>query len=122
MPKKYSIERVSPTEGVVSVITTAGNKKYATDVIKYGECMDFVAKHQKELKVYKIARILHRKNAKRRFIASIYAEDKNEAIRFFDTELIVYEANADYQLLTGDWKMIAEFKVVNNVRGITTII
>jgi hypothetical protein len=120
MAKKYTIERTDPTHGRIAELTIEGKKNFITDIAEYGSCMDWVAKHQKELKVYKIARTLHRKNGKRRFIGSIYAEDTNQAVRYFD-DLPVTESDVTYQLLTGDWKIIAYFMVVNNVRGLTTL-
>ena len=122
--KKYTIERTDPVHGRVMKRTADGSIIQVVPEIKqemnYYDCMKWVQQYQKELKVYKIARILHRKNGKRRFVASIYAEDNNEAIRYFD-DLFITESNATYQLLTGDWKIIAHFMVVNNVRGTTIL-
>ena len=118
--KKYIIVRTDPVHGQVMERTINGDLAQVTPDCNYYDCMKYVQENQKELKVYKIARILRRKNGKRRFIASIYAEDNNEAIRYFDNYIIT-EPDVTYQLLTGDWKIIAHFMVVNNVRGTTIL-
>ena len=118
--KKYTIERTDPVHGRVMERTINGDLAQVVPESNYYDCMKYVKQNQKELKVYKIARTLRRKNGKRRLVASIYAEDNNEAVHYFDN-LIITESDAAYQLLTGDWKIIAHFMVVNNVRGTTIL-
>lgn len=118
--KKYSITRTSPTTGRIIQLMEDGTKEAITRDEKYGWCLDWVMQHQKELKVFKVSRILNRKNAKRRLVKSFYTEDRNEAIRLFD-EMDGLSMDATYQLLTGDWKVIAHFMVVNDQRGMTII-
>ena len=118
--KRFSIERTDPVNGRIIRVDIEGNRKVLPDIMPYGKCMDFVARHQEELKIYKIARTLHRRNGKRRFIKSIYASSQNEAVLYFDN-MYVPESDATFQLLTGDWKIVAHFMVVNNVRGLTQL-
>lgn len=119
--KKYTIERTDPTHGRIMELTMEGRKEFITEDKEYGSCMDWIAKNQEELKVYKIARILYRKNAKRRFVTSIYAKDNNDAVAYFDTEFNPPEPNAEFQLLTGNWKIIAMFTVTNGDRNFTIL-
>lgn len=119
--KKYTIERTDPTHGRIMELTMEGRKEFITEDKEYGSCMDWIAKNQEELKVYKIARILRRKNAKRRFVSSIYASNNHAAIVYFDTIFNPPEQNASFQLLTGDWKIIADFTVQNGERNVTIL-
>ena len=118
--KELSIVRLSPTTGQVLRMNWEGKRIPVDRPQNYGKCMDYVLQNQKDLKVYKVSRILHRKNAKRRLFCNIYASDNNEAVRFFDM-LTFTDTDADFQLTTGDWKMIGHCKVVNGVRGNTII-
>lgn len=118
--KRFSIERTDPVNGRIIRIDIEGKRKALPEIMPYGKCMDFVASNQEELKVYKIARTLHRRNGKRRFIKSIYASSQKEALLYFD-DMDVSESDVTYQLLTGDWKIVAHFMVVKNVRGLTQL-
>ena len=118
--KKYTIIRTSPTTGTINQLMENGEVKVISNDWSYGKCLDWVIEHQRELKVFKVARILDRKNAKRRLMKSFYTEDKKEAIRLFD-ELDDVNVDATYQLLTGDWQIIAHFMVVGGQRGMTII-
>ena len=118
--KKYTIKRINCREGIIQEVTTDGSKKDG-EVQDYGKCLDWVLQNQVELRAYKIARLLHRKNAKRRLLKVIYVENADDAIRTFD-ETLFLGPDADYQLLTGDWKLIAHKTVINNVQGFTIII
>ena len=118
--KELSIIRLTPTTGRVLRMNWEGKRIPVDRPQNYGKCLDYVLQNQKELKVYKVSRILHRKNGKRRLFCSIYAADNNEAVRFFDL-LTLPDPDADYQLTTGDWKMIGHCKIVNGVRGNTII-
>lgn len=118
--KKYTITRTSPTTGTINQLMENGEVKAISNDWSYGRCLDWVMQHQRELKVFKVARILDRKNAKRRLMKSFYTEDKKEAIRLFD-EMDDANVDATYQLLTGDWQIIAHFMVVGGQRGMTII-
>ena len=118
--KKYAITRKSPTTGLIVQLMEDGSIKAISSECSYGKCLDWVMQHQRELKVFKVARILDRKNAKRRLMKSFYSEDKKEAIRLFD-EMDDANMDATYQLLTGDWQIIAHFMVVGGQRGMTII-
>ena len=118
--KELSIIRLTPTTGQVLRMNWEGKRIPVDRPQNYGKCLDYVLQNQKDLKVYKVSRILHRKNGKRRLICSIYAEDNNEAVRFFDL-LTLPDPDADYQLTTGDWKIIGHCMVVNGIRGNTII-
>lgn len=117
--KKYFIQRKTPTIGEIFQTNPDGKKEYIRTGL-YGECLDWLLKNQKELKTYKVARILHRKNAKRRYVKTFYVENFEEAVTLFGN-LDVQEPDVTYQLLTGDWKLVASFIVVNKERSIVVI-
>ncbi len=119
--KKYTIRRTDPVHGRITGITITGDKEFITEEMGYGSCMDWIERNQKDVKIFKIAKTLHRRNGKRRLFKSIYAEDANEAIRYFD-KMEVQEPDVTYQLLTGDWKVVACFMVRNGERELTTIV
>lgn len=126
MSKQLKIERTSPTEGRVWSIDVNGimqpvNVDGEGYIVSYGKCMDYVSKNQAELKTYKIARILHRKNAKRRTFSTIMMQDNNAAIQYFD-QFEFTGPDARYELLTGDWKILAHKDVINNINGMSIII
>lgn len=125
MVKELKIERVSPTEGRIWRITIDGKMDpVAIDgiyITTYGKCVDYINSNQKNLKAYKIARLLHRKNARRKTIQTFYVMDDNAAIQYFGN-LLFQGPDATYQLLTGDWKLIAEKGVINNIQGQTRIV
>lgn len=117
--KKYSIKRTDCRSGTIFQ-TGSDGKKFFLKSDDYGKCLDWVLKNQKELKVFKVARILHRKNAKRRYVKSIYVEDLAQAVTIFEN-MDVTEPDVTYQLLTGDWKLVASFMIVNKERSITVM-
>lgn len=114
--KELSIVRLTPTTGQVLRMNWEGKRIPVDRPQNYGKCMDYVLQNQKDLKVYKVSRTLHRKNGKRRLVGTIYAHDQEEAVRFFDMWKSD-ELDATFNLHTGDWKNIAHFTVVNGVKG-----
>lgn len=125
MSKQLKIERVNPTDGRVWSLDINGIMQPVlidgSYVATYGKCVDYINKNQTDLKAYKIARILHRKNAKRRTLSTVYLMNNHDAVQYFG-QLVFQGPDAKYQLLTGDWKLIAEKTVINNVQGQTIII
>lgn len=118
--KQLSIIRLTPTTGQVLCMNWEGKRIPVDRPQNYGKCLDYVLQNQKEVRVYKVAKTLHRKNGKRRLLCSIYAHDNNEAVKFFDL-LQLPDTDANYQLCTGDWKVIGHCMVVNGVRGMTIL-
>ena len=104
--KRLEIIRVDPNTGYVVRLDDNLQKIKITEIIPYKSCMAYVMENQEEAKVYKIGKIANRKNAKRRYDSRILAQDDNDAIRKFT--LMPKDDTSVYQLLTGDWKIIAE--------------
>lgn len=108
MLQKYFIKRTSPNTGIVYAWTMHCKTIDVSENMSYTECKHFVKEHQEELKVYKVARILNRKNAKRTLYEKVLAADSDEALCGF-YEICKRECDdSRLQLLTGDWKIIAE--------------
>lgn len=107
---KYSIKRIDCNSGFVESVTQEGEKMQCTDIMMYNKCMEYVKKHQVNLKVYKIGKYAIRKNAVRHFHGCIYEENDEYAKAYFhgrydmdvQTALIPYRL----ELCTGDWKVI----------------
>lgn len=104
--KRLEIIRVDPNMGYVVRLDDHLQKVKITEIIPYRSCMTYVMENQEDAKVYKIGKIANRKNAKRRYESRILAHDDNDAIRMFT--LMPKDDTCVYQLLTGDWKIIAE--------------
>ena len=102
------IKRTTPLTGQVLSYDAYGNEIVVTMDQKYSDCISYVNEYQHELTIYKVGRILNRKNGRRKLFRKIYAENNDDAM---DAFLKICEANDDgsrLQLLTGDWKIIAE--------------
>ena len=106
--KNLYIRRTGPNDGVVVEIGNYFDEKTITEPMPYQQCVNYVLEHRKDLTVYKIARILPRKNAKRTLYKKILAVDNNEAVVIFNDMCSGAPENVRLQLLTGDWKLIAE--------------
>ena len=106
--KRLFIIRVSPNTGYVCSYGRYFEKIRETNEMSYVQCKDYVLQHQKELTIYKVARILNRKNAKRTLYKRFLAADEDEAKAAFVDICKEIEDGSILQLLTGDWKMIAE--------------
>lgn len=104
--KRLGIIRVDPNTGYVVRLDDNLQKIKVTEILPYKSCMAYVMENQEEATVYKIGKIANRKNAKRRYDSRILAQDDNDAIRKFT--LMPKDDTSIYQLLTGDWKIIAE--------------
>lgn len=119
--KQLSIIRLTPTTGQVLCMNWEGKRIPVDRPQNYGKCLDYVLQNQKELKVYKVSRKLKRRNGKRRLFCTIYAEDSNEAVKFFDLLTFPADPDATYQLHTGDWKIICYCMIANGERTQTII-
>ena len=104
--KRLEIIRVDPNMGYVVRLDDNLQKVKITEILPYKSCMAYVMENQEEAVVYKIGKIANRKNAKRRYDSRILAQDDNDAVRKFT--LMPKDDTSVYQLLTGDWKIIAE--------------
>ena len=104
--KRLEIIRVDPNMGYVVRLDDNLQKVKITEILPYKSCMAYVMENQEEATVYKIGKIANRKNAKRRYDSRILAQDDNDAVRKFT--LMPKDDTSIYQLLTGDWKIIAE--------------
>lgn len=104
--KRLEIIRVDPNMGYVVRLDDNLQKVKITEILPYKSCMAYVMENQEEATVYKIGKIANRKNAKRRYDSRILAQDDTDAVRKFT--LMPKDDTSVYQLLTGDWKIIAE--------------
>lgn len=104
--KRLEIIRVDPNTGYVVRLDKDFRKIKITEILPYRSCMAFVLEHQEEGAIYKIGKIGKRKDARRKLERRILALDDNEAIKIFRN--MDFEDGVTYQLVTGDWKIIAE--------------
>lgn len=112
MVNKFRIQRVNPTMGVIYQKMWDGSEEPISTPMEYSKCLLFVQEKQKKLKAYKVMEIYKRVNAKRHVKEYIYAEDNNEALEGFDRFITQYgKDNVHYELLTGDWKLIATRRI-----------
>jgi hypothetical protein len=79
-----------------------------TEVTTFRSCLAYVIEHQEEATVYKVARILSRKNARRQLYERFLAKDQREAIDIFNKHYAAQAQGFTLQLCTGDWKVICE--------------
>lgn len=110
MPKIYQfrIQRTDPTHGILFQKFWDGSEEPISTAMEYSKCMMFIQEKQKELKIFRISVIGPRRNAVRHKKMDIYAEDKNGALEAFDKFLSsMADENVTYELLTGDWHIIA---------------
>ena len=105
--KKFRIQRTDPNHGVIYQKMWDGNEEPISTPMEYFKCMIFIQEKQKDLKTYRITRLYNRKNAKRHKAIDIYAEDNNEALEAFNRFLNTADDNITFELVTGDWHMIA---------------
>ena len=106
--KRLEIIRVTVNEAYVARADNFFRKVKVTDIMPYKSCVAYVMEHQEEAVIYKVAKIANRKNAKRRLVDRFLADDNNEAVSIFARRYCQNEDRAVMQLLTGDWKIIAE--------------
>lgn len=114
--KRLEIIRVDPNTGYVIRLDKNFQKVKITEILPYRSCMAFILEHQEEGTIYKIGRIGKRKDARRKMERRILAADEKEAIHIFSN--MNFEDGIYYQLVTGDWKIIAE----RDRNGLITII
>ena len=106
---RFVIERTGPTTGRVMEIQPYGQRSAVTGEWKYEDCRKYLESHKDDkLIIYRMAKILDRKNAKRHLDTNIYAEDLGNALYHFMQRCILEDTT--YQLLTGDWQLLAEKK------------
>lgn len=105
---KLFIKRTSPNTGIVYALGKYFEEVPVTGVLNYPQCKAYILTHQEDLKLYKVARILNRINAKRTLYKKFLAADEDEAKLTFNEICETEEAGNILQLLTGDWKLIAE--------------
>lgn len=104
--KRLEIIRVDPNTGYVVRLDKDFRKIKITEILPYRSCMAYVLEHQEEATIYKIGKIGKRKDARRKMDGRILAADEKEAIQIFNK--MDFDDGITYQLLTGDWKIIAE--------------
>ena len=114
--KRLEIIRVDPNMAYVVRLDDQMRKVKQTDILPYRNCMAYVMEHQEDATIYKIGTFSKRKDARRKLYGRILAADDNDAVRIFNK--IIPDDGCIYQLLTGDWKIIAQ----RNQDGLTTII
>jgi hypothetical protein len=114
--KRLEIIRVDPNTGYVVRYDRDFNRVKMTEILPYRSCMAYVMENQEEGTIYKIGVIGTRKNARRKYVGRILAEDDAEAVSIFEKEWASFHEGT-VQLLTGDWKIIAQ----RNADGTTII-
>lgn len=105
--RKYFIKRASPNTGIVYKLGRFFQEFPVTDELRYVQCKEYLREHPDELTIYKVARILNRKNAKRTLYKKFLAENEDEAKLIFNEICKDSEDGTILQLVTGDWKIIA---------------
>ena len=105
---KLFIKRTSPNTGIVYAFGKFFEELPVTGILNYPECKAYILTHQEDLKLYKVARILNRVNAKRTLYKKFLAADEDEAKDTFNHICETEEVGNQLQLLTGDWKLIAQ--------------
>lgn len=83
----------------------SGRLERVTPVMTVPEAQRYIIEHQQELRTYKIAYKSTRKNAIRHLHGVYYFASDEEAKQYFET---VSMEGYILQLLTGDWKLLAE--------------
>lgn len=106
--RKFFIKRASPNTGIVYKLGTFFEEEPVIFESKYVACKEYLREHPDELTIYKVARILNRKNAKRTLYKKFLAENEDEAKLIFNNICKDEEDGPRLQLVTGDWKLIAE--------------
>ena len=110
---KFVIERISPNTGRVLEIGALGTRRPVSAEMDYFKCRQFLEAHREErLTIYRVAYISGRKNAKRHLNTNLYVEDLGKALYAFKQRCILDDTT--YQLLTGDWRLLAEKKPGDN--------
>lgn len=104
--KRLEIIRVDPNNGYVVRLNKDFQRIKVTEILPYRSCMAYVMEYQEEATIYKIGKIGKRKDARRKLERRILALDDHEAIRIFNN--MDFEDGVTYQLVTGDWRIVAQ--------------
>lgn len=105
---RLEIVRTDPNNGYVVRLDNFFKRIKVTETTTYRSCLAYVMEHQEEATVYKVARILSRKNAKRQLYERFLARDQKEAVDIFNKHYAPMAQGFTLQLCTGDWKVICE--------------
>lgn len=97
--------RTTVNKATVGKRNAFGVLESSTDEMSIPDAQRYIAAHQRELTCYKIAYKGTRKNAVRHLRSVCYFGTDEEAIAFFHT---VSMPGYTLQLLTGDWRLLAE--------------
>lgn len=108
--KKFRLQRVNCTHAIIFQRMPDGDEKKISTELPYEDCMEFMHKNQKDINAYFITRTFNRQNAKRHLVKRIYCEDDNEAYEEFDHYLDKMPNTSNYELCTGNWKLLATRK------------
>lgn len=106
--KRLEIIRADPNNAYVARYDDNFILRTVTDIMPYWQALQYMRENQETASVYKIARILNRRNAKRRLVHRILCEDKNKAIQIFNKYCEDEKTDCRLQLLSGDWQLIAQ--------------
>lgn len=98
-------QRTSVNAGHVVRRNASGVIEHVTGEVSLPDAQKYIFNHQRELTAYKIAYKRNRKNAVRHLFGVRYFATPEEAVAYFET---VNLPNCTMQLLTGDWKLLAE--------------
>ncbi len=108
---RLEIVRTDPNNGYVVRLDNFFKRIKVTETTTYRSCLAYVMEHQEEATVYKVARILSRKNARRQLYERFLARDQKEAVDIFYKHYVPMAKDFKLQLCTGDWKVICETAV-----------
>lgn len=103
--KELWLDRVSVNRARVIRRNEHGSKEPATGEMDVRDAQWYIVKNQRDLKIYKIAYILPRKNGIRHLRGAYYFATDEDAIKYFET---VSMPGYILQLLTGDWRLLAQ--------------
>ena len=109
--KRYTMKRVNPNTADIFGIGIDGDEFPVKRCLSIPECKKFLAEHQEELTVYKIAEYSNRKDGKRHLIKTIYAKSEDEALEYFtwyDNHLTKVNGSKRRELLTGNWQLVVK--------------
>ena len=105
--KELWLDRVTVNRARVIRRNETGSKEPVTEEMDVKDAQWYILKHQRDLRCYKIAFLRQRKNAIRHLHGVYYFANDEEAKKHFET---VSMPGYILQLLSGDWKLLAEKK------------
>ena len=109
--KRYVMKRFNPNTADIFDHDINGDEFSIKRCLSIPECKKFLAEHQEELKVYKIAEYSNRKDGKRHLVKTIYVKFEEEALEYFtsyDHYLTIVNGSKRRELLTGNWQLVAK--------------